>query len=59
MLTSDFKLERYHVYPLHDLRDHTLTETCWCKPVINEDGIVVHNSMDGREDYEEGRRWRH
>jgi len=40
-----------HVVPLGDLRDHTSTSACWCKPKYNEDGpgIWVHNSMDRRE----------
>lgn len=52
-----------HVYPVNDLKDHALTiETrggvfrspCWCKPSIDtEDGsILVHNSMDRREEFE-------
>lgn len=41
-----------HVVPLDDLRDHDLSETCWCHPVEIFEGYVpiwVHNSMDGRE----------
>jgi hypothetical protein len=40
-----------HVYPLEDLKGHD-DENCWCKPVVNEDGLIVHNSMDKREFYE-------
>lgn len=49
--------EAFHVYPLNDLRDHS-TETgrpCWCRP-REEDGVIVHNSMDGREKFETGER---
>lgn len=50
-----------HVYPLDDLRDHETGEgvTCWCRPRLEDEGaacIVVHNSMDGREDFETGHR---
>lgn len=42
------------VYPAHDLRDHSLTK-CWCNPTDDE-GILVHHSLDGREHYESGER---
>jgi hypothetical protein len=44
-----------HVTPINDLRDHILSADCWCKPEWDE-GIFVHNSMDRREEYEEGRK---
>lgn len=40
-----------HVVPLADLRDHQLTMQCFCLPRIDE-GVVVHNSMDRREESE-------
>lgn len=46
----------YHVYPINDLREH-FTEgcECWCHP--QHDGeVIIHNSMDSREDYETGAR---
>jgi hypothetical protein len=45
-----WKVEENHVYPVNDLREHTVAE-CWCNPV-DDDGIMVHNSLDGREMYE-------
>lgn len=44
----------WHVVPLNDLREHEITDLCWCKPVQNDDPenwepIWVHNSMDRRE----------
>lgn len=45
-----------HVTPIKDLHDHTETEDCWCKPVEWCEGVFVHNSMDRREEYEEGRK---
>jgi hypothetical protein len=45
----------YHVYPLDDLREHELSLDCWCKP-YDDEGVIVHNSMDQREKYETGER---
>lgn len=42
------------VFPLNDLREHDLSENCWCKPTLTEDGVLVHNSADRRELYERG-----
>lgn len=48
-----------HVVPVDDLRDHAETVDCWCCPTVEIAGagcMVVHNSMDGREDFETGAR---
>lgn len=46
-----------HVFPTNDLRDHVTDGTlCWCNPEVDDDLIVIHNSLDDRESYEEGRR---
>ena len=43
------------VYPVADLRDHAPDDPqCWCRPRWN-DGVLVHNAMDRREEYEQGR----
>ncbi len=47
-----WKVDGNQVYPVDDLREHAVTD-CWCGPV-DDDGIVVHNSLDGREMYERG-----
>jgi hypothetical protein len=46
------------VWPVGDLREHVVDGTpCWCNPkYLEEDGIWVHNSMDGREKFETGER---
>lgn len=44
-----------HVVPLEDLREHDPDRACWCKPVLDE-GVIVHNAMDGREAFETGER---
>lgn len=41
-----------HVVPTADSREHNETGPCWCNPEI-KDGVVIHNSADGREAEEE------
>lgn len=55
MATS--KLERWHIVPVGDLRDHEQSPDCWCTPDEHpeEPDVWVHNSMDRREEYEQGR----
>lgn len=49
--------DKYHVFPINDLREHQVDGgDCWCHPVEDEDGVIVHNSMDGREKFETGER---
>ena len=43
-----------HVYPIDDLREHEISVGCRCQPSEEGDGVVVHNSMDRREEYEAG-----
>jgi hypothetical protein len=49
-------LDRYvsmqHVVPTNDTREHNTFGPCWCNPEIR-DGVVIHNSADGREKDEE------
>jgi len=47
--------DRRHVVPLDDLGEHTLALYCRCFP-REDDGIIVHNSFDGRELIERGER---
>lgn len=48
----------WHVIPRNDLREHETSPYCWCRPVQDEDypEVWVHHSMDGREEYENGRK---
>lgn len=44
-----------NVLPVNDLKEHIETPYCWCEPLIEyKDGvkIIIHNSLDGREFYE-------
>jgi hypothetical protein len=43
------------VMPLDDLKLHESGMNCWCKPA-DDDGVIVHHSMDKREEYENGRK---
>lgn len=47
-----------HVMPEDDLREHDISESCWCapRPDVEEEFVMVHNSMDRREEYEQGRK---
>ena len=51
--------ENVHVVPVEDTLPHVIKgTTCWCKPQEieeNEGTVIVHNSADGREEYENGR----
>lgn len=43
------------VIPLHDVREHHYGFGCWCEPA-NTEGVIVHNSADGREEHELGKK---
>lgn len=53
----------YHVMPIGDLKDHTTTHNCWCRPRLDgewldmyDKHLYVHNSYDRREHtYEKGK----
>ena len=41
----------YHIMPVKDWMEHIDTEKCWCRPSrsLEEDTVIIHNSLDGRE----------
>lgn len=43
-----------HVIPTDDLKSHQPTAQCWCRP-FDDEGVLVHNAMDKREEFERGR----
>jgi hypothetical protein len=47
-----------HVLPVDDLREHRASVECWCHPTPHEDEpkVILHHSMDLREQYESGER---
>ena len=50
--------EALHVVPINDLREHVASKDCWCKPTEDDqvDDVWIHHAMDGREEYEKGRK---
>lgn len=45
-----------HVLPLNDTKEHEVGgDTCWCDPEV-DDGVMIHNAADEREDFERGLR---
>lgn len=51
-------LEDIHVVPMHDIREHEAVSSCWCHPQRDDEEplVLIHNSGDGREDFETGKR---
>lgn len=59
MTHEEFDAAEYrHIIPLDDLREHVTSVDCWCHPTpdVDEPLVIVHHSMDRREEYEEGRK---
>jgi hypothetical protein len=58
-LTHEFCFSM-HCLPISDLRVHELDldGNCWCHPIESPDtaDYWVHNSLDGREKYEDGQK---
>lgn len=54
-MTVDWEIIGQDVIPRNDLVAHSLGEGCWCRPTYDE-GIMVHHSMDRREEFERGRK---
>lgn len=48
---------KVHVIPVDDLREHITSVDCFCKPITDDEdeNVIVHNAMDKREEYENGR----
>lgn len=44
-----------HVMPINDLLEHQQSRNCLCNPEDDE-GVIIHNSLDGRENFETGKR---
>jgi hypothetical protein len=46
----------YHILPVDDTVKHEESISCWCQPTVitkRDWDVVVHNSFDGREDFED------
>jgi hypothetical protein len=44
------------VVPMNDIREHVQGMRCWCSPDVDESMTIIHNALDRRDDYMEGRR---
>lgn len=40
--------------PVDDWEEHEPGELCHCRPEYDENGVLMHRSFDGREDFERG-----
>ena len=48
---DDPSFNSIHVYPIHDDKEHVISENCHCTPTIEEysnSHLVIHNAYDGR-----------
>lgn len=47
-----------HVMPTDDIKCHHADSSCWCRPYVDivDDTVLIHNSLDGREEYESGKK---
>jgi hypothetical protein len=46
-----------HIIPVDDLKEHSESADCWCQPKVDEEiNLIVHNSADNREAFEEKQR---
>lgn len=57
-IEEEGQLQGIHLVPINDFKLHFLDNDCWCKPEPDEEfpNMMLHNSMDKREDYENGRK---
>ena len=49
-------VERWHIVPINDWREHEPSCQCWCRPVPDEvdERVMLHNAMDQRDKLERG-----
>jgi hypothetical protein len=55
---SQWEVFNGHVMPLDDLKPHIAVKECWCNPTPDEEAaeVLVHHSLDKREEFERGER---
>lgn len=55
MIATD-EIDRWHVLPINDIKEHIESEDCECEPTVevqeNGNVVIVHNAFDGREGVE-------
>ena len=45
-------MNKIHILPMNDLKEHDESMACACRPEIKDEGngyIIIHNAYDGRE----------
>ncbi len=42
-----------HTMPINDLKEHHTGADCWCGPRLEVEIMFIHNSLDGRERFED------
>lgn len=56
-INEDDEMNAYHIIPIDDDEMHNLSRKCSCKPrakaIDDISTMIVHNSYDGREGYEQ------
>lgn len=58
MTSNHWEVVDGHVLPIDDLKPHEVSPRCWCGPTPDDDApsVLVHHSMDKREEFEQGER---
>lgn len=51
MITGNWTVQ---VIPAQDIQEHEVNfpELCKCKVRVTDDGVIIHNAFDGRQEYE-------
>lgn len=55
-IDGDCDCNSWHIVPRNDIREHEISRSCWCNPIMRDDEhdpIWLHNSLDGRENCED------
>lgn len=47
-----YYVDRTHVIPVGDYRDHEVEDQCWCGARVNDENVVQHKALDNRERFE-------
>lgn len=55
----DQEMERWHIVPVNDWREHEPSCVCWCHPQPDEidERVMLHNAMDQRDKLVRGELW--
>lgn len=50
---DDDIVHEVNIMPIADLKEHEFGAECWCRPMVEYDVVFIHNSLDGRERFED------